>query len=238
VALPALILTLMLTVGTYVGLPTKYQSTSTLSLLSSQRVTTGTTLAPGPDNPYLSFDTSLTADADFLVRRITSATSGQELQAEGVTEAYAAALAANAQGPFITLTVTGTNKAHIVASMRTLIAFATAQLQTIQQQSGVLAVDMVRSTVIVPAQPPAAQRKSKIQYVLAVAIAGLVLTFLSTFLFENIAVARRRSPRATAVRDWLPQPADDTTMAGGYPPNDVPTDAPHRYTRVPDRRDG
>ena len=51
VMVPLLLLTIALTIGVDRSIPTKYQSTSEISLLASQSATTGTTTLPNTLNP-------------------------------------------------------------------------------------------------------------------------------------------------------------------------------------------
>jgi hypothetical protein len=192
---PLLLITIALTVGVDRSIPTKYQSTSEISLLASQSATAGTDKVPGTGNAFLNFGSSLNDTADFLVRRLGSNDSGSDLAKLGVTESYAVALAAAAQGPFITLTVTGSNPEHILTSMNTLTDYTVQQLAKVQEQAGVKPVDMIRSIVIVPPSTPAPQTKTKTQDVLGVAIGGLVIAFLATFVVESIIASRRRRRR-------------------------------------------
>ena len=143
VLLPLLLLTLVATYGVDKAEPTKYQATSTFSLLASQQAVQGTASVPGTDNAFLSFDASLNDMADFLTRRVDAPDSAQQLLQLGVTEAYSADLAANAEGPFITLTVTGTDPAHVTASMNTLLKFSEQELAQIQTQASVAPSAMI-----------------------------------------------------------------------------------------------
>ena len=195
VMVPLLLLTIALTVGVDRSIPTKYQSTSELSLLASQSATAGTDKLPGTGNPFLNYGSSLNDTADFLVRRLGSNDSGSDLAKLGVTETYAVALAAAAQGPFITLTVTGSSPEHILTSMNTLTDYTVQQLERVQEQAGVKPVDMIRSIVIVPPSTPSPQTKTKTQDVLGTAIGGLVIAFLATFVVESIVAPRRRRRR-------------------------------------------
>lgn len=195
VMVPLLLLTIALTVGVDRSIPTKYQSTSEISLLASQSATAGTEKVPGTGNAFLNFGSSLNDTADFLVRRLSSNDSGNDLAKLGVTETYAVALAAAAQGPFITLSVTGSNPEHILTSMNTLTDYTVQQLEKVQEQAQVKPVDMIRSIVIVPPSTPSAQTKTKTQDVLGVAIGGLVIAFLATFVVESILASRRRRRR-------------------------------------------
>src|SRR3954464_6142088 len=89
---PGALLAILLIVSAYVLVPMKYQSLSTLALINSPRPLT----APGNGNPFLTFESSLTATADFLARSLSSEAAAKELKGMGVTEEYTAALADNA----------------------------------------------------------------------------------------------------------------------------------------------
>jgi hypothetical protein len=191
IMLPMVLVTVAVTVAAYFQLPMKYESTSQISLLSPQQQASGT--FRGQSNPFLIFDTSLTSTADLLSRSLGSDSSIKELKARGVTEEYTAKLADFAQGPFIQLTVTGTDKAHVLASTNTVTSFARDRLRQIQQQNGVPADNMIQTTVLIPPQPPAPLVKSKLQIVLALLAAGLVTAFMATFVTEGLSRSRSRS---------------------------------------------
>jgi hypothetical protein len=195
VMVPLLIVAIALTVGVDRSIPTKYQSTSSVSLLASQSATAGTATLPGTRNPFLSYGSSLNDTADFLVRRLNSNDAANDLHGRGVTETYTVALAAAAQGPFITLTVTGTNPEHALTSMNTLIQYTAQQLEAVQAQASVQPQDMIRSMIITPPGPPTKQTKTKTQDVLLTAIGGLVFAFLATFMVESVLASRRRRRR-------------------------------------------
>jgi hypothetical protein len=222
VALALLVVAGVLLVGVSSSVAKKYQVTSTISLLASRQATQGSASQPGTKNPYLSFDPSLNATADFLVRRLNSPDNGLQLQGQGVTEVYSAALAAAAVGPFITLTVTGANPAHVSASMNTLLTFTTKQLSTIQTQAGVPSAAMIGSIVVVAPGPPTPQTKSRTQALLGVGVGGMVLVFLGTFTADNLLNARRRrraggKSRAEAAAPDGPSPETSTPAAVARP---------------------
>jgi hypothetical protein len=192
---PLLVLTVALTIGVDRAIPTKYQTTSSLSLLASQSATAGTSTIPGTRNPFLNYNSSLNDTADFLVRRMGSTDTANDLSARGVTEAYSVVLAAAAQGPFITLTVTGSNREHVLTSMNTLTQYTVEQLQAVQVQASVRPEDMIRSMEIVPPGPPAKQTKTKTQDVLLTGFGGVVIAFLATFMVESVLASRRKRRR-------------------------------------------
>jgi len=220
VMVPLLIVAIALTVGVDRSIPTKYQSTSSLSLLASQSATAGTQSLPGTRNPFMSYGSSLNDTADFLVRRMNSNDAANDLHTRGVTETYTVALAAAAQGPFITLTVNGSNPEHVLSSMNTLIQDTAQQLEAVQAQASVQPQDMIRSMVITQPGPPTKQTKTKTQDVLLTAIGGLVFAFLATFMVESVLASRRRRRRkapfgANAAQEYDEADAEVAERAGG-----------------------
>ena len=231
VLVPLLLLTAALAVGVDKSVPTKYQATSSITLLASQSATGGTATVPGTGNVFLNFNSSLNDTADFLVRRLGSNDAANDLQARGVTESYVVALAAGAQGPFISLAVTGTDPQHVLKSMDTLTKYTQVELQSVQQQASVKPVDMIGSLVIVPPGPPSAQTKTKTQDVLGATIGGLVVTFLAVFVVENVAASRKRRRRrvpfgADADVDAGSQPAAQSTSGSESEPDADPAADP------------
>lgn len=186
VLLPGLLLTAGLTVAVALFVPITYQSQSTVVLLNSQKATVAY-----DGNPFLSTQTSLTGMADSLARNLNSDGSLRELKSRGASGTFEAKLADNAQGPLMWLTVTGTDKAGVLASDRILTVYAKERLEQFQKQQAVDPKAMIRMTTIVPPQNPVAQTKTRLEYMVMAGGLGLVLTLVAVFFVE----ARRR-PRA------------------------------------------
>ncbi|WP_433215824.1 Wzz/FepE/Etk N-terminal domain-containing protein [Dactylosporangium sp. CS-047395] len=206
VVVPMFVLALGLGVTAFFVVPNTYESYTTVSLLSSSMKTEVAT--KGNDNPFMTFDSSLIATADFLGRSLQSTDSVEELKRQGVTEKYAVALADGAQGPFLTFTVTGSDKAHVLRSTATLAKFANERLTAIQQQNGVKTQDMIRMTEIVPPQTPETKAKKKIEIVLAATGGMIALTLLVTFVMESVSrnKARRQSGEPKSSTGTLTEP--------------------------------
>lgn len=187
-----------------VVVPTQYESASTVSLLSAD------VSNEDERNPFLNFDASLVAMADYLGRSLQSTEANKELQTLGVTESYTVGLATGAQGPFLTFTVTGTDEAHVLRSAATLTKFAEERLERIQHDYGVASKDMIRMNAIVPPQKPVAKMKKKIEGVLVGGGGTTVTALLLTFVAEGVSRsrARRRGGAAVAVAGggWPGQP--------------------------------
>jgi hypothetical protein len=184
VLLPGLLLTAGLIVGLTLTVPVTYQSQSTVMLLNSQKATVAY-----DGNPFLSAQTSLTGMADSLARNLNSDGSLGDLKSRGATGTFAAKLADNAQGPLLWLTVTGTDKAAVLASDKILTAYAQERLDQFQKQQSVAPKAMIRMTTVVPPQNPVAQTKTRLEYLIMAGCLGLVLSLVAVFYVE----ARKRS---------------------------------------------
>ncbi|MFE0008879.1 chain length determinant protein, partial [Streptomyces erythrochromogenes] len=174
-------------------------------------------------NPFLSTQTSLTGMADGLARNLNSDGAKADLKALGVTGRHEVKIADNAQGPFMWLTVTGTDPAAVLTSDELLAAYADKRLKEFQTQQSVAPEAMIRMATIVPPQKPEAQTKTRLQYLVMVGALGFVLSLVAVFFVE----ARRRTPRgknrpapaATPSAEAAPVPvgaapaATDETMA-------------------------
>ena len=188
IAIPALLLTIVATAGVYKVWPTKYKSEVQLSLLPSREVAQ----SQGDDgNPYLAFTPGLDSVVDILGRNLSSSQSAAQLQALGVTYPYTAGIAANAQGPFLAIDITGKSRAKISQFMPIIVAFTQQRLAQMQQASAAPKNTEIVAIQIAPPSTPAPVLKTKIELVAAVAIAGLVCTFLLCFIADNILNQRR-----------------------------------------------
>jgi hypothetical protein len=232
VLLPGLLLTAGLVVAVTVFVRVTYQSQSTVVLLNSQKATVAY-----DGNPFLSTQTSLTGMADSLARNLNSDVSVRELKSRGATGTFEAKLADNAQGPLMWLTVTGTDKAAVLASDRVLTAYAKERLEQFQLQQSVAPKARIRLTTIVAPQNPVAQTKTRLEYMIMAGGLGLVVSMFTAFYVE----ARRRphapepelgpepepAPEPAAQLDEpeektaapIPEPAVDETLAIRRPPS-------------------
>ncbi|MFF4440197.1 Wzz/FepE/Etk N-terminal domain-containing protein [Streptomyces sp. NPDC001621] len=224
VLLPGLLLTACLTVAVALVVPVTYQSQSTVVLLNSQKATVAY-----DGNPFLSTQTSLTGMADSLARNLNSDISLRELKSRGAKGTFEAKLADNAQGPLMWLTVTGTDKAAVLASDRILTAYAKERLNQFQKQQSVAPKAMIRMTTIVPPQNPVAQTKTRLEYLIMAGGLGLVLSLVATFYVE----ARRRSRTAAAQSDGTAGPDGSETAGPAGSDTAGPATSPDRAAGEP-----
>ncbi|MFJ7271018.1 chain length determinant protein [Streptomyces sp. NPDC099050] len=183
VLLPGLLLTAALITGLYLLVPVEYRSQSTVSLLNSDKAT-----VPFDGNPFLSTQASLTGMADGLARNLNSDDSKADLKAHGPGGLYEAKIADNALGPFMWLSVTGTDPAAVLEADKFFTAYAEKRLREFQAQQSVAPDAMIRMVTIVPPQKPEAQTKTRLQYLVMAGALGFVLSLVATFFVE----ARRR----------------------------------------------
>lgn len=190
IVVPMLLVAVGLGIGTYVTVPTTYSTYTMVSLLSAPAATTAAT--QGQDNPFLNFNGSLVATADFLGRRLQSTDTVLELKRAGVTEEYTVALAENAQGPFLTITLKGTDRDHLLASAGQLATYAGTTLLDIQKQNGVAEKDRIKLTQVIPPQKPKVEIKDKLKLVIVAGGGAAALAFVLAFVVESISRSRRR----------------------------------------------
>lgn len=190
IAVPALLLTLIATVGMYAVYPSTYQSTAEISLVGSQSAST----QPGDgDNPYM-VSGDLTALSGVLVANLSSTQAIQALAAQGGTASYTAQIPNAAAGPFVLLTVTSKSIPEINSTMSILLNFTEARLIQLQEDTYIKtpAAGLVRASVIQPPSKPTKVLKKKAELVAGIFILGLLLTFLLSFAAEAWARNRGR----------------------------------------------
>ncbi|WP_063770650.1 hypothetical protein [Streptacidiphilus carbonis] len=187
VMLPGLLVTVVMVAGLLFAVPTKYQSSSTVMLLNSEKATAP---APYDGNPFLSTQTSITGTVDILARSLMDDNSLAVLKSKGLTGTVVAKIADNAQAPLMDLTVTGTDKAAVLASEQILSAYAKQRLEDLQAERNIAPAAMITMIAIVPPTQPVAQTKSKIEYAVILALLGIALSLVLVFWTE----ARNRRP--------------------------------------------
>jgi hypothetical protein len=199
--LSALVLSLIATVGAYVALPTTYQSQVLLTMTSPSKVTNE---ASNFGNPLLALgnlSTSLLVDVDYLSRDLASPTSAAQLKALGMTGSYTAALATNAMGPFMALTVTGKSKEQVSRADTLLASFAQKRWLAIQQASSARPGSIIGLSLIAPPSPPTKSLKRKLEEVIGI---GIILMTISLIVVAQVDGAARR--RQTRVQERVESP--------------------------------
>ncbi|WP_327373209.1 O-antigen ligase family protein [Streptomyces sp. NBC_01216] len=211
----------------YSTVPVTYQSQSQLTLMNSRKVAKP---APSYGNPLAYASGSLISTADVLIRALQSPESAEALRGHGVTDAYTVDFAEKAEGPLLTLSVTGEDRDEVFAETRIITDFAAEQLLALQMVAQVPPDYSVRAAPIVLPQKPVSQPKSRYQKVAAVLVLCLTSAFLLSFVTDVWALARRRrrglpapdegprgpAPGASRLRRQLTRPLDATAVLTGY----------------------
>ncbi|WP_223856970.1 MULTISPECIES: O-antigen ligase family protein [Streptomyces] len=193
------------------SVPVEYESQSSIALLDSTEVAQ---LAPAFGNPLSNAGGSLVVTADVLIRTLSGADAARALQGLGVTDPYTVGFAANASGPMLTLSVTGTDRAEVLEETNTLTAFAGEQLTALQAAAGVQPGHFVQTAPVVLPQTPVPLLKSRHQQVLAVVIAGTAAGFTLSFAVESVLTARRRRCAAAEPAEGAPAAPGPEPRAG------------------------
>ncbi|MFE6846442.1 chain length determinant protein [Streptomyces sp. NPDC057686] len=217
VLLPGLLLTAALVAGVYLLVPVEYRSQSTVTLLNSKKATVAF-----DGNPFLSTQASLTGMADGLARNLNSDASLADLKELGVTGTPEAKIADNALGPFMWLTVSGSDPDRVLESDQKLTAYAEKQLTEFQAKQKVAPDAMIRMATIVPPQKPVAETKTRIQYLAMAGGLGLVLSMVAAFYVEARKRSHKPGPRPPAQgaapqeeEKTAPVPSTGEPAAGG-----------------------
>ncbi|MEU2392336.1 O-antigen ligase family protein [Streptomyces sp. NPDC007369] len=186
----------------YRSVPVEYRSESSVALLDSTAVAE---LAPTFGNPISNAGGSLVVTADVLIRTLSGADAARALHGLGVTDPYAVGFAANASGPMLTLSVTGTDRDKVLQETNLLTSFAGEQLNALQSAAGVQPAYFVQTAPVVLPQTPVPLLKSRYQQVLGVVILGTTAGFTLSFVTDGALAARsRRRAALRAARDRLP----------------------------------
>ncbi|MFD7256162.1 O-antigen ligase family protein [Streptomyces sp. NPDC059874] len=206
----------------YRSVPVSYQSQSSVALIDSKAVAE---LAPAFGNPISNAGGTLVVTADVLIRTLSGADAARDLNGLGVTDPYTVSFAANASGPTLTLTVTGTDREKVLRETKILTDFAGEQLGALQAAAKVEPAYFVQTTPVVLPQIPRAQLKTRYQQVLSVLILCTTAGFALSFVTETLVVAvhrRRAAGSGGRVRAWRARrrargrQLDAVTLLTGY----------------------
>ncbi|MFD9409311.1 O-antigen ligase family protein [Streptomyces sp. NPDC059989] len=221
VMVPLTLIGLLAAAHLYRSVPVAYQSQSSVALTDSKAVAE---LAPTFGNPISNAGGSLVVTADVLIRTLSGTDAARDLNGLGVTDPYTVSFAANASGPILTLTVTGTDREKVLRETNILTGFAGEQLGALQAAAKVEPAYLVQTTPVVLPQTPRPQLKSRYQQVLGVIILCTTAGFALSFMTESLVAAlrRRRANGSSGVRAWRAhrrargRQLDAVTLLSGY----------------------
>ena len=210
VSLPALLITVLATVGMYRVWPTTYQSSAEITLLGPRSLAAQ---SGNGNNPFVVVG-NLDPMASILASNLSTQQALGQLQALNVTGTFTAAVPAFAAGPFVTLTLAAKERAAIRQSMPVVIGFAEQQLRTLQENNSIRtpAYGLVGATVIAAPSVPSPVLKKKIEMVTAVAILGIVALLILSFGAEARAIRRGKGPVRAGVPGEVRMPEGNEKM--------------------------
>jgi hypothetical protein len=210
-----LLLTVVATVGAYLATPNKYQSVAQVTLVGSRALAT----QPGNgNNPYLTVG-ALNPMAGILATNLSSDQAVAQLKALGVTDPFTVEIPTLATGPFLAITVIGTNPAQIMRSMWVIINFSAQRLIQLQQNTPIPIPkkSLIQAQVMAQPNVPTPVLKKKIGIAAGVAVTCIILTLLLILGLENLRIRRaaksmkRRSVMVTGKPQDIGQKAAPTS---------------------------
>jgi capsular polysaccharide biosynthesis protein len=162
------LLTLVAAMGAWTKISGPYQSSSQVVFLASQQ-----TSKPNGNNPYLSFDDTLSTTADIVRRQVLDPRIVAALAARGFTDTYDIEDDPLGIGPVLDITATGPTKAGAMATQAAVTAEVQNQLQELQ--TDLLAKDQITSMVVTSTPKATLMVSKKARPVVAVLVVGFLL---------------------------------------------------------------
>ena len=162
------LLTLVAAMGAWTKISGPYQSSSQVVFLASEQ-----TSKPNGNNPYLSFDDTLSTTADIVRRQVLDPRIVTALAARGFTDTYDVQDDPLGIGPVLDVTATGPTKAGVMATQAAVTAEVQNQLQELQ--TNLLPKDQITSMVVTSTPKATLLVSKKARPVVAVLVVGFVL---------------------------------------------------------------
>ena len=193
-----ILLTLVAAAGMWIAKPGPYQSESQVVFLASQESS-----KVNGNNPYMSFNTTLTTTADLVRREVLDPKTVVALAARGYSESYNVVDDPLATGPVLDITAVGGNQAAVEATQHAVTDEVRSQLQ--QLQGNIAPEDQITSLVVSSNPQPSLLVSKKARPLVAVLAVGLILT-LAIPQIVDASARRRRERRQPARQAPIPMP--------------------------------
>ena len=193
-----ILLTLVAAVGMWVAKPGPYQSESQVVFLASQESS-----KVNGNNPYMSFNTTLTTTADLVRREVLDPKIVVALAARGYSESYNVVNDPLATGPVLDITAVGSNQAAVEATQHAVTDEVRSQLR--QLQGNMVPEDQITSLVVSSNPQPSLLVSKKARPLVAVLAVGLIL-ILAIPQTVDASARRRRERRQPARQAPIPMP--------------------------------
>jgi len=200
-----ILLTLVAAAGMWVEKPGPYQSESQVVFLASQQSS-----KVNGDNPYMSFNTTLTTTADLVRREMLDPQVVAGMGAHGFTESYNVVDDPLATGPVLDMTSVGSNQTAVEATQHAVTAEVTTKLQ--QLQAGIAPANQITSLLVSSNATPSLLVSKKARPLVAVLAVGLILT-LAIPQIVDASARRRRDRRPPGRQAPIPMPEANAAPA-------------------------
>ena len=188
------LLTLIAAMGAWTKISGPYQLTSQVVFLASEQ-----TSKPNGNNPYLSFDDTLSTTADIVRRQVLDPRIVAALAARGFNDTYDIEDDPLGIGPVLDISATGPTKAGVMATQAAVTAEVQNQLQELQ--TDLLAKDQITSMVVTSSPKATLMVSKKARPVVAVLVVGFILILAIPQMVDAVQsrASNRRKGRPAAV---------------------------------------
>jgi capsular polysaccharide biosynthesis protein len=189
------LLTLIAAMGAWTKISGPYQSTSQVVFLASEQ-----TSKPNGNNPYLSFDDTLSTTADIVRREVLDPRIVAALAARGFTDTYDIQDDPLGIGPVLDITATGSTKAGVMATQAAVTAEVQNQLQELQ--TDLLTKDQITSMVVTSSPKATLMVSKKARPVVAVLVVGFILILAIPQMVDAVQSRTSNRRKKGGQRPW------------------------------------
>jgi hypothetical protein len=177
---------------------------------------------PNGNNPYLSFDDTLSTTADIVRRQVLDPRIVAALAARGFTDTYDVEDDPLGVGPILNITATGPTKAGVMATQ--VAVTAEVQNQLTELQTDLLPKDQISSMVVTSSPKAALLVSKKARPLVAVLVVGFILTLAIPQMVDAVQNRGRNRRKKSSQRPWTPIEAP---VSSAFPFTDGPKSSPY-----------
>jgi hypothetical protein len=181
--------------GAWTKISGPYQSTSQVVFLASEQ-----TSKPNGNNPYLSFDDTLSTTADIVRRQVLDPRIVAALAARGFNDTYDIQDDPLGIGPVLDISATGPTKAGVMATQAAVTAEVQNQLQELQ--TDLLAKDQITSMVVTSSPKATLMVSKKARPVVAVLVVGFILILAIPQMVDAVQSRTSNRRKKGGQRPW------------------------------------
>ncbi|GAA3593873.1 hypothetical protein GCM10022223_06040 [Kineosporia mesophila] len=190
-SVPALMLSICLGAATFAAVPTQYQDSAQVLLLTSAH-------QPGErfaGNPFLGMNSALVATADVLRLRAGAPDTGERLAAKGATSTYEVVLDQSTAAPVLLVTTQDSSPETAHRTLLAVVSELESVLDDLQSRSGAPRSTWLNTMTISSLPRPVRLMNDSLRPAITVGTAVLAAALFLLFLSEG---RRRRSLRLDA----------------------------------------